>query len=74
MPEINGQEVLKQIREYESSMGIYGLDQAVVIMTTALSDFENIKKSALSKCEGYLVKPIDKEKLFDIVDSYQING
>ncbi|WP_297426401.1 response regulator [Clostridium sp.] len=73
MPEINGQDVLKQIREYENSMGIYGLDQAVIIMTTALGDFENIKKSALSKCEGYLVKPIDKEKLFDIVDSYQFN-
>ena len=33
-------------------------------MTTALNDFETIMASFRGQCEGYLVKPISKAKLF----------
>ncbi len=63
MPEMDGQQVLKEVREIEHSRGINGLDGVKIIMTTALNDFKNIKKSFREQCEAYLVKPIEKEKL-----------
>ena len=63
MPEMDGQEVLKRIREIESEQGLYCNDCTKVIMTTALDDTENIKEAFRSQCESYLIKPIVKEKL-----------
>lgn len=63
MPELSGQDVLTHIRSIESERGISGLDCAKVIMTTALDDFDNIKLSFVNQAEGYIVKPIDREKI-----------
>lgn len=63
MPEIDGQEVLKEIRKTEEMLGIFGLDGVKVIMTTALDDNKNIMQAFRSQCEGYLVKPILKDKV-----------
>lgn len=65
MPEMDGQEVLERIREIEQTNGIFGLDGVKVIMATALSDFENIKTSFKNQCEGYIVKPITKDKVIN---------
>lgn len=63
LEEIDGQEVLKKIREEEASAGISGLDGAKIIMTTVLNDFENIKKAFSGQCEGYIIKPVTREKI-----------
>lgn len=63
MPEMSGQEVLRKVREYERNEGIAGLDGVKIIMTTALSDAENIRKAFREQCEAYLVKPVEKAKL-----------
>ena len=63
MPEMDGQQVLEKIRELEEAQGLVGLEGAKVIMTTALDDFENIKTAFKNQCEGYIVKPIDKDKI-----------
>lgn len=63
MPELDGQQVLAKIRDIETEQGIAGLDGVKVIMTTALDDFENIKTAFQNQCEGYIVKPIDKDKV-----------
>jgi len=64
MPELDGQQVLTQIRGIEEDYKILGLDQRVkIIMTTALNDFDNIKTAFKNQCEGYIVKPIDKDKI-----------
>jgi two-component system chemotaxis response regulator CheY len=55
MPEMNGQEVLKRIRQTEEARS---LPPAKIIMTTALGDSENIMTAFKNQCEGYLVKPI----------------
>lgn len=64
MPEQDGQEVLVNIREFESSVGIRGLDGVKIIMTTALDDFENIKTAFKNQCEDYIIKPFDRNKVF----------
>ena len=60
MPEMSGQEVLKRIRRIEEEQGIAA---AKIIMTTALTDANNVMDAFKSQCEGYLVKPIESEKL-----------
>ena len=69
MPEMDGQEVLKIIREIEEKAGSRGLDRAKVIMTTALGDRKNIMESFREQCDGYLVKPIDKKKFLKLLGS-----
>lgn len=68
MPEMNGQEALKAIRQIEKEHGIEGLAGAKVIMTTAFGDKENILTAFNSGCESYLVKPVNREKLFDEIE------
>jgi two-component system, chemotaxis family, chemotaxis protein CheY len=63
MPDMDGQEVLERVREIEAINGIQGLDGVKIIMTTALDDFSNIKKAFNNQCEGYIVKPFDKDKI-----------
>lgn len=58
MPEMDGQEVLKNIRQIEYDNGIMGLKGAKIIMTTALKDVDNIAKAFREQAEAYLVKPI----------------
>ncbi len=63
LPEMNGQEVLQEIRMIEEKKDILGTEGAKVIMTTALDDRKNIMKAFKSQCEAYLVKPIDRDIL-----------
>lgn len=72
MPELDGQETLSLIRQKEQQAGILGLDQVKVIMTTALDDFENIKNAFKSQCEGYLVKPVEKNKVVEILEKFNL--
>ena len=63
MPNIDGRKALKKIRQIEDEHGIGGFDNVKVIMTTALSDSENIMGSFREGCEAYLIKPVEKNKL-----------
>lgn len=63
LPEMDGQSVLKEIRRLESEQGILGLEGTKVIMTTALSDSRNVIPAFRSQCDAYLVKPFDRRKL-----------
>ena len=62
MPEMDGHEVLKKIREIEAQNNIGGNDMCKVIMTSVLDDKKNIIGSFFEGCEIYLVKPITKDK------------
>lgn len=63
LPKIDGQEVLKEIRETEKNLGVFGSDGVKIIMISALGDSKNIIQAFRSQCEGYLVKPILQNKL-----------
>jgi len=65
MPQMDGQTALKKIRALEESRGILSSDGAKIIMTTALNDMKNISSAYRSLCDGYLVKPLRKEKLLE---------
>lgn len=63
MPEISGQEVLSLFRAIERGCDITGLDCVKVVMSTALGDYENVRQAFEHQCEGYVVKPISKDKI-----------
>jgi len=65
MPGKSGQDVLKIIREFEEKNGILGSNAATIVMTTALDDKDNVFEAFRHQCEGYLVKPITRQKIED---------
>ena len=69
MPEVNGIDVLKTIRRMEEEKGIQPDHGVKVIMTTAMNDADVIMESFNARCDGYIVKPVRKEKLFEEIES-----
>lgn len=63
MPNLDGQKALKEIRRIESERGLSRPQGSKIIMTTALSDINNMWQAFSEHCDAYLVKPIRKEKL-----------
>lgn len=65
MPELDGQEALRRIRDLEAAKGIRSTRGAKILMTTALGDPANVMTSFANLCDGYLVKPVQKKALYD---------
>ena len=63
MPNLDGQQALKRIRQIEDNKKIQGLDGVKIIMVTALKDGKNILTAFKEGCETYLIKPITREKI-----------
>jgi len=72
MPEMNGQEALKRMREIESSHGVEGLDRTKIVMTTAYDNPENITTAFREQCDGYLDKPLGIEKFDQMLKSLSL--
>lgn len=65
MPEMDGQEALRQIREQEEAKGILSTRGAKIVMTTTHSDMKNLSAAFNNLCDAYLTKPIEKAKLIE---------
>lgn len=63
MPQVDGQQVLKGIRNMEEAEGIMIGNGVKIIMVTALSDKENVFTAFKELCDAYIVKPISKTKI-----------
>jgi two-component system, chemotaxis family, chemotaxis protein CheY len=62
MPEMDGQQALKEIRALEKAKTSMR-QEAKIVMTTALTDMKNVYTALSSMCDAYLTKPIHKGKL-----------
>jgi two-component system, chemotaxis family, chemotaxis protein CheY len=69
MPEMDGRAALREIRALETAQGIVN-NGVKVIMTTALGDTKTLFGSFNETCDGYVVKPIETEKLLGYVRSF----
>jgi len=72
MPKMDGQEALQKIREIEHNVGIPASAAVKVVMTTALADVPNVMKAIRNKCNGYLIKPIDRRMLVEKLKSLDL--
>ncbi len=74
MPEVDGLKALKTMRKLEEERNIPDTRRAKVIMTTALNSTEEVFDSFGSGSEAYAVKPIDTEKLTDVMRKLGLLG
>jgi len=63
MPEMDGHEALRTIRQIEQEHGIFDPGGVRVIMTTAKDRSRDMIEAFDEGCASYLVKPVDQEKL-----------
>ncbi len=66
MPEMDGFATVKEMRRIEAETARN--KQAVIIMVSANDESEHIEESFDIGCDGYLIKPIKKGDLKDILD------
>jgi two-component system chemotaxis response regulator CheY len=64
MPDMDGQAALVALRSLESVKGLAPDQVAKVLMTTALSDGQNVLAAFREHCHGYLIKPVKLDKLY----------
>ncbi len=64
MPDISGTEVLSTIREMEDERGLDPEEKTKILMVTSHSDIETVK-ACVGKCDGYVIKPFNKESLVE---------
>jgi two-component system chemotaxis response regulator CheY len=67
MPEMDGQAALKAIRAQEEAKALSPSRLAKIVMTTALRDLDNVTNAYRELCDGYLVKPILRDKLVSLL-------
>lgn len=73
MPEMDGQEALRMIRQAEKDHGVDPAQKAVIIMTTALNSPENMEEAIWDgDCTDYLVKPIVRADLMAMLRRYAL--
>lgn len=73
MPEMNGQEALKEIRKIEEERGIYSKKQVKIIMMTALDTPKDVIEAYYKGgCSSYLVKPIIRKKIISLLQEYNL--
>ncbi len=65
MPEMDGHQVLQVIRELEEAAGIDELAGVRIIMITSMREPSHVLSAFRRGCEGYIVKPVTKAKLFE---------
>ncbi len=65
MPELDGIMTLKKIRQMEVEKGLNPETRSKIIMTSAVSDKNYVLAAVQANCNGFLVKPIEKDRLFD---------
>ncbi len=63
MPIMDGHAILAKIRELEDIENTPRQNLTKVIMITGLADDDNMARSFKNHCDGYIVKPIDPERL-----------
>ena len=67
MPKLDGIRVLEEIRKREEEWGISENERVKIIMTTALNDVKNVFDSFETGCQAYASKPINTQKLIDVM-------
>ena len=64
MPEMNGQETLKLIREKEKNTGIDSSQEVKIFMTTVLESPKDVFEAYYQGgCSSYLIKPVNRQQL-----------
>ena len=64
MPEMDGHEAIQQIKALEREFHVPFDDEVKTIIISAFSDIKNVATGFSRGADAYLVKPLEKDKLF----------
>jgi len=70
MPEKDGYEVLRTMRNLEQSKKV--AKRSRIIMVTALEESENKTKAFYENCDGYLTKPVERKLLIEMLNKMNL--
>jgi two-component system, chemotaxis family, chemotaxis protein CheY len=72
MPEKDGYETLREIRLLEQNQAAQLSKRSRIIMVTALEEQENKTKAFYENCDGYLVKPVERKLLEEMLSKMKL--
>ncbi|GFO69741.1 two-component system response regulator [Geomonas limicola] len=73
MPGMNGQEVAKKMREIETAQGV--AKKGHIVMLTALNSANDAMEAfCQAQSAAYLVKPVSKDGLFNMIGKLGLSG
>ncbi len=70
MPNMDGKQALREIRQIENDHGISRSDGTKIIMTTSIDDPKTVVQTFNEGASGYLVKPIQVEELLKEIHGF----
>jgi len=68
MPKVDGVRALKAIRDLEKQKEIPLEQEAKIVMTTVLDETDCVQRAFEYGCDAYASKPIDTQKLIEVLD------
>jgi two-component system chemotaxis response regulator CheY len=68
MPEKDGYEILRTLRNLEQKLIPPTDTKSRIIMVTALAEQENKAKAFYESCDGYLIKPVERKLLIEMLN------
>jgi len=72
MPEKDGYETLREMRAFEQNQAAHLNKRSRIIMVTALEEQENKTKAFYENCDGYLVKPVERKLLEEMLSKMKL--
>ena len=70
LPDMHGDQVLKEIRTFEARRGLRPPNhQCLVLMNTATLDVDQMKASLVMEPDGYLLKPMNVEVVIELIET-----
>lgn len=72
LPEFDGYETIKRIRNIEKKYNIPKEKSIKIIITTIVNDSRNLKKCFDLNCDAYAGKPINKKELINTIKSLNL--
>ena len=68
MPKMDGQQVLKMIREFEKAVELPDEKRVKIIMISSLSDVRHVCSAMEQGCNAYITKPFDRLKIIEEIE------
>ncbi|MDR2593613.1 MAG: response regulator [Fibromonadaceae bacterium] len=72
MPEKDGYETLREMHALEQNQSPPPSKRSRIIMVTALEEQENKTKAFYENCDGYLVKPVERKLLEEMLSKMKL--
>lgn len=72
MPEMDGLQVLNQIRKIETEKKVSDQHRVKIIMVTGLSEKDMVFECLRKGCDDFILKPIDGQLLFKKINKFEL--